>query len=93
GLASAIARAGVDPTAEPRPLLDALRSAIAVRRGYLAWDADEVGWVVDLLSPDRERFRSRTLEEALAWRLVWPIADEQHQRGRERTVPAPVVEG
>ncbi|CAA9548107.1 MAG: hypothetical protein AVDCRST_MAG19-552 [uncultured Thermomicrobiales bacterium] len=75
-LAAAIARAGVDPTAEPRPLQDALRSAIADRRGYLAWDVDHAGWVVQLLSPDRERFHGRTLEEALAWCLVWLMVDE-----------------
>lgn len=82
-LAATIARAGVDPTAEPRPLQDALKSAIADRRGYVAWDVDHVdhvGWVVDLLAPasgqDRERFHGRTLEEALAWCLVWLMAEE-----------------
>ena len=75
-LACAVAHAGVDPTAEPRALQDALRRAIADRRGYVAWDVDEVGWVVDLLSPERERFHGRTLEEALAWCLVWLMAEE-----------------
>ena len=32
-LAAAIARSGVDPTAEPRALQDALKAAIADRRG------------------------------------------------------------
>lgn len=75
-LAAAVARAGVDPTAETRPLQDALWTAIADRRGYLEWDVDHAGWVVELLSPDRERFHGRTLEEALAWCLVWLMADE-----------------
>ena len=75
-LATAVARAGVDPTAGPRQLQDALRRAIADRRGYVDWDVDHAGWVVDLLSPDRERFHGRTLEEALAWCLVWLMSDE-----------------
>ena len=51
-LAGAVARAGVDPTAAPRALQDALKAAIADRRGYVAWDVDEIGWRVDLLRPD-----------------------------------------
>ena len=34
------------------------------------------GRVVGPLAPDRERFHSRTLEEALAWCLVWLMAEE-----------------
>ncbi len=75
-LSAAVARAGVDPTAEPCPLQDALKAAIADRRGDVAWDIDELGWHVDLLRPDRESFRGARLEEALAWCLVWLMADE-----------------
>ncbi len=75
-LAAAGARVGVDPTAEPRALQDALKAAIADRRGYVDCDVDHAGWVVDLLSPDRERFHGRTLEEALAWCLVWLMVEE-----------------
>ena len=75
-LVAAIARAGVYPTAAPRALQDALKAAIADRRGYVAWDVDSTGWVVELLSPDREEFRGRTLESALAWCLVWLMAEE-----------------
>ena len=75
-LAAAVARVGVDPTVEPRPLQDALEAAIADRRGYVAWDVDGLGWRVDLLSPDRESSWGGTLEEALAWCLVWLMADE-----------------
>lgn len=75
-LSAAVARAGVDPTAEPRALQDALRGAIADRRGYLEWDVDRLGWRVDLLAPDRETFRGGTLEEALAWCLVWLMVEE-----------------
>jgi hypothetical protein len=39
-LTAAIARAGVDATAEPRLLQDALKGAIAERGGYVAWDVD-----------------------------------------------------
>ena len=59
-LAAAIARAGVDPTAAPRALQDALKAAIADRRGEVAWDVQHVGRRVDLLRPDRESFRGGT---------------------------------
>lgn len=75
-LAAAVARAGVNPLAEPRVLQDALKTAIAERGGYLVWDVDKIGWRVDLLSPEREVFRGGRLEEALAWCLVWVMADE-----------------
>ena len=75
-LAAAIARAGVDPTAAPRALQDALKAAIADRRGYVAWDVDHAGWVVELLRPERQTFRGRTLAEALAWCLVWLMVEE-----------------
>ena len=42
-LAAAIARAGVNPTAEPRACQDVLKSAVADRPGYVAWDVDEMG--------------------------------------------------
>ena len=65
----------------------ALRAATADRRGALRWDVDHAGWVVGLLSPDRERFRGRTLEEALAWCLVRLMADGWGW-GRSRDAPA-----
>ncbi len=37
---------------------------------------DEIGWRVDLLSPEREGVRGGTLAEALAWCLVWLMAEE-----------------
>ena len=75
-LASAVARAGVDPTVEPRALQDALRSAIADQRCYVAWGVDHAGWVVDLLRPEQECFHGRTPEEALDRCLVWLMVDE-----------------
>lgn len=75
-LSGAIAHAGVDPTLEGRTLQDALLSAIADRRGYLSWDVDHAGWLVFLHHPDQETFHGRTLEEALAWCLVWLMAPE-----------------
>ena len=75
-LAGTVARAGVDPTPEGRALQDALRNAIAERRGYCCWDVDHAGWVVTLLSPERQEFYGRTLEEGLAWCLVWLMAPE-----------------
>ena len=51
-LAGTVANAGVDPTLEGRALQDALRRAIASRRGYCWGDVDHAGWVVTLSSPE-----------------------------------------
>jgi hypothetical protein len=69
------ARAGVDPTLPERHLEDALRSAIADRRGYIdQWYVDDLSlWRVEVLSPHRETFGGRTLPQALAWALVWML--------------------
>ena len=75
-LASTVARAGVDPTLEGHALQDALRVAIAERRGSCSWDVDHAGWVVTLHSPDEQDFYGRTLEEGLAWCLVWLMFPE-----------------
>jgi hypothetical protein len=42
-LAGAVAQAGVDPTLESCPLQDALRRAIATRRGSCSWNIDLAG--------------------------------------------------
>jgi hypothetical protein len=75
-LAGTVAHAGVDPTLEGRALQDALRRAIATRRGYCSWTVDHASWVVTLHSPEEHDFYGRTLEEALAWCLVWLMAPE-----------------
>ena len=75
-LALAVARAGVDPTADRHAVQDALKRAIGDRGGYCDWGYDEVGWVVYLLAPAREEFRGATCQEALAWCLVWLMAEE-----------------
>jgi hypothetical protein len=58
-LAGAVAQARVDPRLEGRALQDAIRQAIATRRGSFPQD-----------------FYGKTLEEALAWCLVWLMAPE-----------------
>ncbi len=75
-LAGTVAHAGVDPTLDGRALQDALRRAIATRRGYCSWTVDHAGWVVTLHSADERDFYGRTLEEAIAWCLVWLMAPE-----------------
>jgi hypothetical protein len=75
-LAGAIAQGGVDSTLEGRALQDALRRAIATRRGYCSWTVDHAGWVVTLHSPEEHDFYGKTLEEGLAWCLVWLMAPE-----------------
>jgi hypothetical protein len=74
--ACVVAQAGLDPPLEGRALPDALRTGIATRRGYCGWTVDHVGWVVTLLSPEEQTFSGPTLEEALAWCLVWLMAPE-----------------
>ena len=75
-LAGTVAYAGVDPTLEGGALQDALRRAIATRRGSCSWDVDHASWVVTLHSPEEHDFYGKTLEEALAWCLVWLMAPE-----------------
>jgi len=75
-LASVVVKAGVDPTLDGRALQDALRRAIATSRGYCSWDVDHASWVVTLHSPEEHDFYGKTLEEALAWCLVWLMAPE-----------------
>jgi hypothetical protein len=75
-LAGTVAYAGADPTLEGRALQDALLREIAYRRGYCWWDVDHAGWVVTLSSPEEQQFYGRTLEEGLAWCLVWLMAPE-----------------
>ena len=70
----AVGHAGVAPTRKRRALHDALRRAIAHRRGYCSWTVDHAGWVVALHSPEEQDFYWKTLEEALPWRLVWLMA-------------------
>ena len=74
--ACTVAYAEVNPTLEGRDLQDALRAAIATRRGSCWWDVDHAGWVVTLSSPEEQEFYGRTLEEGLAWCLVWLMAPE-----------------
>ena len=66
-LAGTVAYAGIDPTLEGRALQDALRRAIATRRGYCSRNVDHVSWVMTLHSPGEQDFCGKTLEEALAW--------------------------
>jgi hypothetical protein len=75
-LAGTVAHAGVDPTLEGRALQDALRKAIATRRGYCSWTVDHASWVVTLHSHEEQDFYGKTLAEALAWCLVWLMATE-----------------
>ena len=75
-IAAVVARTGVHPTTESRALQGALRHAIADRGGYVHWDVDHAGRLVNLLRPERERFHGRTLAEALDRCLVSLMVDE-----------------
>jgi hypothetical protein len=52
------------------------KGAIAVHCGSIDWTVDDAGWAVILMSPEAQTFSGRTLEEALAWCLVWLMAQE-----------------
>jgi hypothetical protein len=75
-LADSSAQAGVDPMLAGRELQDALLAAVGDRRGYLSQDVDHAGWLVFLPHPEEQTLYGRTLEEALAWCLVWLMARE-----------------
>jgi hypothetical protein len=49
---------------------------IATCRDSRSGTVDYVGWMVTLDSSERHQFSGRTLEEALAWCLVWLMAPE-----------------
>jgi hypothetical protein len=65
-----------------RAVRDALRKAIATRRGSCSWDVDHVGWVVTLHSPEVQHCYGRALDDPLNWCLVWLMAPE---RGSDRS--------
>ena len=44
------------------------------RRGYSSETVDHASWVVTLHSPQEQDCSGKTLEEALAWCLVWLMA-------------------
>ena len=75
-LAGAVAQAGVDPTLEAHDLQDAIRRAIATRRGSCSWTVNHAGWVVTHHSPEDWDFSGTTLEDGLAWCPVWLMAPE-----------------
>lgn len=62
-----LTHASADPTTGARRFQDAREAAIADRRGYVAWDADEVGARMNPLSPESKCVPDGTLEEAQAW--------------------------
>lgn len=67
-IAAAIALAGIDPTLESRPLQDAIRAAIATRRGYSDWTVDHAGWVVTLYHSKQQFHGPRLRKDLLtAW--------------------------
>jgi hypothetical protein len=65
---------------------------IATRRDSCSWTVDCAGWVVMLHAPEQQDFSSKTLEDALAWCLVWMKAPELgisrfwSDRGRSRVI-------
>jgi hypothetical protein len=60
-----VAYGGVNPTLEGHTRQDALRAAIAHRRGSYSCDVGHANSVLRLSSPDEEIFSGKTLDEAL----------------------------
>jgi hypothetical protein len=61
---------------ESGTLEDALCQASATRRGYCSGIVDYASWVVTLHSPEEQDSYGKTLEEGLAWCLMWLMAPE-----------------
>jgi hypothetical protein len=75
-LAIAVATGGLDASLEGSAQQDALLSSIAAHRGSCSWTVDHASWVVTLHSPEEHGFYGKTLEDALAWCLMWLMAPE-----------------
>jgi hypothetical protein len=77
-VAGAMAQAGVDLTLKCRASQEACGSAIATGRGYCSRTIDHTNcnWVVTRHTSEHHDFSGKTLEEALAWCLVWLTALE-----------------
>ena len=50
--------------------------AIGDRPGLCSWEIDHASWVVTLHAREEQDVSGKTLEEALAWCLVWLMAPE-----------------
>lgn len=78
-LEAMLAEAGIDPALDGPALQEALQRAIALHHGGCTWKPIHTGWVVTLHSPESRTFFGTSLEDALAWCLLWV-------RARERTL-------
>ena len=74
---AALAEVGIDPTLKGPALCEALQRAIALDRGSCTWQPIYLGWVVTLHYPERRSFFGQSLEEALAWCLLWVVAQRR----------------
>ena len=75
-LETALTEAGIDPTLQGPARHEALQRAIALRHGCCTWKPIHLGWVVSLHYPEARTFFGPSLEDALAWCLLWVI-DQQ----------------
>jgi hypothetical protein len=71
-LADAVAQAGIDPTLDGRALKDALRRAIATRRGSCPWTVDHAGWLVTLDSPEEQEFYGCSVVTGVSFPTIGP---------------------
>jgi hypothetical protein len=78
-LVAELAEVGIDPTLEGPALCEALQRAIPSHRGSCTWQPIHTGWVVTLHYPERRTFFGQSLEEALAWCLLWVIAPRRQR--------------
>ena len=56
-----------------------------------SWEIDHASGVVTLHSCEEQDFCGKTLEEALAWCLVWLMVPKQGIRSRASALSAPAV--
>lgn len=75
-VALTLAVAGVDFNLPEAQLVAAIRTAIADRRGYHTEpELTDIGYRVELLSPERVGFEGRTSEMSLAWVLIYLMGE------------------
>ena len=77
-LMAALTEGGIIPTLEGPALQEPLHRAIVLRRGCCTWKPIHTGWVVSLHYPESRTFFGVSLDDALAWCLLWVIV---RQRG------------
>jgi len=76
-LKAVLTAAGINPTLDGSALQVALQQSLAHRGNCCTWTPIHTGWVVTLHYPEVHSFFGVSLEDALAWCLLWVITRER----------------